>query len=303
MTGDEVRPIVVGVDGSEDSIRAARWAVAEAKLRDRPVELVHAYTWPVPTVPLAPPPVDWTETSLRQAAEAVLADALAKVRTNDVYGRAAKAGGGVSVTGAAHPGPAAYTLLNQARRAEMVVVGHRGRGGFAALLLGSVAATVAAHAETAVAVVRPYADGAAAHGLVLVGADGSPASGLAVGFAFDEAQRRGVPVGVLRAWRPPTQFWSAEAHPPGHVHPEEIESAQARSLQDWVRPWQERHPRVEVRWMLTVEQPAAALVEAAREASLVVVGSRGHGGFAGLLLGSVSQQLINHAPCPVVVVR
>jgi nucleotide-binding universal stress UspA family protein len=292
MTDNEVRPIVVGVDGSEDSIRAARWAVDEARLRGRPVELVHAYTWPVPMVPLAPPPVDWTETSLRQAAEAVLADALAKVRVDDV-----------PVTGAAHAGPAPYTLLDEARRAELVVVGHRGRGGFAALLLGSVAASVAAHAPCPVAVVRPYSQQHPPGGLVLVGADGSEASGTAVGFAFEEAQRRGTPVGVLSAWRPPVQFWGGDVQPPGHVHPEELESAQARWLQDWVRPWRDRHPQVDVRWMLSVERPAPALVEAAREASLVVVGSRGHGGFAGLLLGSVSQQVINHAPCPVVVVR
>jgi len=108
---------------------------------------------------------------------------------------------------------------------------------------------------------------------------------------------------LLSAWRPPVQFWGGDVQPPGHVHPAELESAQARWLQDWVRPWRDRHPQVDVRWMLSVQRPAQALVEAAREAALVVVGSRGHGGFAGLLLGSVSQQVINHAPCPVVVVR
>jgi nucleotide-binding universal stress UspA family protein len=292
MADSEVRPIVVGIDGSEDSIRAARWAVDEARVRGRPVELLHGYTWPVPVMPLAPPPSDWTETSLRQAAEAMVTEALAKVRTDDVR-----------VTGAARAGPAPYTLMDASQRAEMVVVGHRGRGGFATLLLGSVAATVAAHAQSPVAVVRPYAAEHPPGGLVLVGADGSPASGMAVGFAFEEAERRGAPVGVMRSWRPPVQFWGGDVQPPGHVHPAELESAEARWLQDWVRPWRDKHPQVDVRWMLTVERPAAALVGAAREAALVVVGSRGHGGFTGLLLGSVSQQVINHAPCPVVVVR
>ncbi|MBX6357171.1 MAG: universal stress protein [Micromonosporaceae bacterium] len=301
MADNEVRPIVVGVDGSEDSIRAARWAVDEARLRDRPVELVHAYTWPVPMVPLAPPPVDWTETSLRQAAEALLADVLAKVRAD--AGREAKPAEDVSVTASAHAGPAPYTLLDQARRADMVVVGHRGHGGFAGLLLGSVAATVAAHAECPVAVVRPYPGGRAPDGLVLVGADGSPASSVAVGFAFEEAKRRGAQLGVVHAWRPPVRFWGGDEPSPDHVHPSDLESGQLRQLQEWIQPWRDKYPEVDVRWMLTVERPAAALVEAAREATLVVVGSRGHGGFAGLLLGSVSQQLINHAPCPVVVVR
>jgi nucleotide-binding universal stress UspA family protein len=293
----EIRQIVVGVDGSEDSIAAARWAVDEAGLRDRPVHLVHAYNWPVPTVPMAPPPTDWTEGSLRQAAEAVVNDALGRVRAD-----------GVQMTGAAYAGPAPYTLLDASHRAELVVVGHRGHGGFASLLLGSVAATVAAHAECPVAVVRPYADRRPPAGLVLVGADGSPASGMAVGFAFDEADRRGVPLGVLRAWRPPmefppAQFREGDLHLGRYADPATVEEAEAQQLQDWVRPWREKHPQVDVRWMLTVDQPAAALVERAREAALVVVGSRGHGGFTGLLLGSVSQQLINHAPCPVVVVR
>jgi len=152
MADNEVRPIVVGVDGSEDSIRAARWAVDEARLRGRPVELVHAYTWPVPMVPLAPPPVDWTETSLRQAAEALLADVLAKVRAD--AGREAEAAEDVSVTVSAHAGPAPYTLLDQARRADMVVVGHRGHGGFAGLLLGSVSQQLINHAPCPVVVVR-----------------------------------------------------------------------------------------------------------------------------------------------------
>jgi nucleotide-binding universal stress UspA family protein len=142
---------------------------------------------------------------------------------------------------------------------------------------------------------------------IVVGVDGSPASGMAVEFAFEEADRRGVPLGVLRAWRPPMEFPPVQVREgelaPGHPDRASVEATEAQQLQDWVRPWRDKHPQVDVRWMLSVDRPAAALVEAAREAALVVVGSRGHGGFTGLLLGSVSQQLINHAPCPVVVVR
>ncbi len=267
---DEVRPIVVGVDGSPESVEAVRWAVDEARLRGRALRLVNAYTWPVPMVPMAPPPTVWSEASLRDAAEAVVGEAVAQVEA-----------AGVRVSTAVLAGPAPYVLMEEARRAELLVVGHRGRGGFATLLLGSVAATVSAHAPGPVAVIRPYAAEPRPAGLVLVGTDGSPGSGTAVGFAFDEADRRGVEVGVLHA----------------------TDSDDGQWLQEWVQPWRDKHPRVPVRWLLTAERPAGALVEAARAAELVVVGSRGRGGFAGLLLGSVSQQVVNHAPCPVVVAR
>lgn len=292
MTDIEMRPIVVGVDGSADSIAAARWAVDEARLRRRPVTLVHVYSWPVPVVPMAPVPSSWTEETLRRAAEALVAEAVAAVRTEDV-----------PVTGDVRSGPVAYTLVEASRGADLVVLGHRGRGGFATLLLGSVAATVAAHARCPVAVVRPYTGQLPADNLVLVGADGSPASGTAVGFAFEEADLRGATLGVVRAWRPPGPSWRSDVRPAGYDDLAELETAEALWLQDWVQPWREKHPQVPVRWMLTGNRPAAGLVEAARKAVLLVVGSRGHGGFAGLLLGSVSQQVINHAPCPVVVVR
>jgi nucleotide-binding universal stress UspA family protein len=281
------------VDGSADSIAAARWAVEEARLCGRRVALLHVYSWPVPTAALAPVPGNWTEETLRQGAQALVEKVVAAVRADDVV-----------VTGIARSGPVAYTLVEASRGADMMVVGHRGRGGFAALLLGSVAAVVAAHARCPVAVVRPYTGRPlAADGLVVVGADGSPASGTAVGFAFEEADRRGAVLGVLRAWRPPGPSWRSDVRPAGYDDVAELETAEALWLQDWVQPWRDKHPRVRVHWMLTSNRPAAALVEAARAAELLVVGSRGHGGFAGLLLGSVSQQVINHAPCPVVVVR
>lgn len=267
---DEIRPIVVGVDGSPESIQALRWAVDEARLRRRALRLVNAYSWPVPMVPMAPPPPVWSESSLREAAEAVVGQAVAEVDAGDVR-----------VSTAVLAGPAPYVLMEEARGAELLAVGHRGRGGFATLLLGSVAATVSAHAPGPVAVIRPYATDPRPTGLVLVGADGSPGSATAVGFAFDEADLRGVEVGVLHS----------------------SESDDGQWLREWVQPWRDKHPQVQVRWLLTAERPAGALVEAARAAELVVVGSRGHGGFAGLLLGSVSQQVVNHAPCPVVVAR
>jgi nucleotide-binding universal stress UspA family protein len=193
---DEIRPIVVGVDGSPESVQALRWAADEARLRRRAVRLVNAFTWPVPMVPMAPPPTVWSEAALRDAAEAVVGQAVAEVDARDVQ-----------LTTAVLAGPAAYVLMEEARGAELLVVGHRGRGGFATLLLGSVAATVSAHAPGPVAVIRPYGAESRPAGLVLVGADGSAGSGTAVGFAFDEADRRGVEVGVLHAAENADEQW------------------------------------------------------------------------------------------------
>jgi len=84
---------------------------------------------------------------------------------------------------------------------------------------------------------------------------------------------------------------------------DKVAAAEARRVAQWIQPWHDKHPQVAVAQSVTSDRPAAALIEAAKDATLLVVGSRGHGGFAGLLLGSVSQQVIHHAPCPVAVIR
>jgi nucleotide-binding universal stress UspA family protein len=287
------RRIVVGVDGSAGGVEAARWAAGEARLHRRHVQLVCVYSWPA-LVPLAQLPSQWTEESLRAGAEAAVADAVAVVRA---------AAPEVGVTSVALPGLAAYTLIEMSSGTSMVVVGHRGHGGFAALRLGAVAAKVAAYAQSPVVVVRPGAgDRALSPAIVLVGADGSPASEAAVGVAFEEADRRGGAVRALHSWELSVLPWRGEVWPPLPDHTE-VEAAVQRRLHQWIQPWQDKHPRVTVEQRVTGTRPAAALIEAASDATLLVVGSRGHEGFAGLLLGSVSQQVIHHAPCPVVVVR
>jgi nucleotide-binding universal stress UspA family protein len=287
MTDVAGRSIVVGVDGSADSLRAARWAVGEARLRGCAVRLVCVYTWPMPLDPLVGLPSDVTEEAVRRVVDAIVADALEGVR--DIAGD-------VLVSGAAVPGLAAAALVDLSDNVGMLVVGHRGQGGFAALGLGSVAAKLAAHARCPVAVIRPAVDGeTTVTGAVLVGVDGSPQSDAAFGFAFDEAERRGTTVTALHAWEPPGP------PPPGQLVPWEV--LEARRLREWVQPWRDKYPNVMVEQYVTSDRPAAALVDAARDATLLVVGCRGHGGFAGLMLGSVSQQVIHHVPCPVVIVR
>jgi len=294
MTEPNGRPIMVGVDGSDTSTEAARWAAGEGRLRGRPVRVVCVYAWPVPPVPFAPPPSNWTEVSLRAGADAVVADAVAAVR---------QAAPEVGVSGVALSGLAAQKLIEVSAGAGMVVVGHRGYGGFAALRLGSVAARVAAHAHCPVVVVRPGAgERVVQPPVVLVGVDGSPASDAAVGFAFEEVDRRGGAVRALHSWEPPASPWRSEMRPslPDFA---EVTAGEARRVAQWIQPWDDNHPRVAVAQSVTSDRPAAALIEAAKDATLLVVGSRGHGGFTGLLLGSVSQQVIHHAPCPVAVIR
>jgi nucleotide-binding universal stress UspA family protein len=290
MTTAENTPIVVGVDGSEPSLTAARWAAVEARLRHRALRLVHAYTWPFAPAFLVTP-LGWTEETLRQDFEALVAEAVSAVTAD---------AGESPVTGRAVSGPAAAVLVEASAGACLVVVGHRGRGGLASLLLGSVAAGVAAHAHGPVVVVRESPGTASPTGPVVVGVDGSAQSDAALGFAFEEADLRGLPLTVVHAWTPPPSRGGAR---PLTDEVAELETAEVHRMREWVRRWREKFPHVPVTDRLIAAHPAAALIDLSRDATLLVVGSRGHGGFAGLLLGSVSQQVLHHAQCPIAVVH
>jgi nucleotide-binding universal stress UspA family protein len=194
---------------------------------------------------------------------------------------------------------AAPALIEASRDAELVVIGHRGLGGFGELLLGSVGAQVSAHAHAPVIVVRPEPAGPDAP--VVVGVDGSAGSEPAIEFAFREAAARGVPLDAVHV------YWARAADT--LRDPDADADARARAeaeavLDSALRPWEARFPDVGVRRQPVHSlNPEYCLVELSRTAGLVVVGSRGRGGFAGLLLGSVSQALVHHASCPVAVVR
>lgn len=193
-------------------------------------------------------------------------------------------------------GPPALVLQERSTDAGMLVLGSRGHGGFAGLLAGSTAVSVTAHAHCPVVVVR---DGqAATSGPVVVGVDGSESSLRALGFAVERAEQRDVPLRVIRVWEPPGERWV----PPG-FDPEEATATERAAAEEELARWRETFPDVEVDLRVSPGNPAALLVEASREAQLVVVGSRGRGGLRGMLLGSVSQQLLQHAHCPVAVVR
>ncbi|WP_091653442.1 universal stress protein [Micromonospora pallida] len=279
------RPVVVGVDGSPPSLVAAEHAAWAAALRSRPLHLVHGYLHPLGYgVPVNPYDVGMPEPSgeARKMLDQTAADL--RGRWPDLAVEVRQVAGG--------PGA---TLVEESRRAELVVVGSRGMGGFAGLLLGSVSAQVAGQAHCPVLVVRPADRRVPATGPVVVGVDGSELSELAVGHAAEEAARRRVPLVLAHVAAP-------DGGPPG---PEEAAGAGAevdRLLAGAAETVRRRHPGLTVTArLLRADEPAPALVEAGADAALLVVGSRGRGGLAGLLLGSVSQAVVQHAGCPVLV--
>ncbi|GAA4543891.1 universal stress protein [Streptomyces violaceochromogenes] len=285
--------VVVGVDGSASSLAAVEVAAREARSRGAGLRVVHAFVWPAMHVPLGPSPMGPPEGGLRNMADGLVTEAVERARAvaPDIQV------GHVVVTG--EP----LTVLEaQSRAAELVVVGSRGMGGFVGLLVGSTAVHLAAHGRCPVLVVReqPHADGP-----IVLGVDGSAAGQKAVDFAFAEAALRNAPLVALHTWT----TWNAPmpapqdpsepyANPPGALAEEE-----ERLLAEALAGRQERHPGVVVEHRVVHGGTREALIEASRSAQLLVVGARGRGGFAGLLLGSVSQALLHHAHCPVAVVR
>ena len=185
------KEIFVGVDGSTGSHDAVRWAAAEAGRTGAALRVVHAYEWAWHGARFVSNPP--AELAARESANRVVQQALAV---------AASAAPAVTVTGTAERGHAAEMLLDTAPRASLLVVGHRGGGGFANLLLGSVGQQVAAHARCPVVVVRGRWD--AADGPVVIGVDGSPSSDYAMDLALQAATSRGVGLVAVRAYQQPS---------------------------------------------------------------------------------------------------
>ncbi|CAL9604216.1 universal stress protein [Streptomyces sp. enrichment culture] len=285
--------VVVGVDGSDSSLAAVETAAEEARRRGAGLHVVHAFLWPAMHVPLGAPPVGPADGGLQAVADRLVADAVERARS---------AAPDVEVSHAVVTGEPLSVLEAQSRRADLVVVGSRGMGGFVGLLVGSTAVHLAAHGKCPVLVVR---EPGTPDGPVLVGVDGSAAGGRAIGFAFAEAARRGAELVALHAWT----TWNAPAPAPPDAaepyanEPGALAANEERLLSEALSGYTERYPGVKVRHELVRGGSREALIEASRTARLLVVGARGRGGFTGLLLGSVSQAMLHHAHCPVVVVR
>jgi nucleotide-binding universal stress UspA family protein len=291
-------PIVVGLDGSDASFAALEYALVEGGARRVPVHLLHAWSIPAPPVPLGGPSAGGpSDDTLRESAQIVLTEALAYAQ---------KFAPAVEVTTELRSAAPATALMTAAHDALMVVVGAGRRGTISELLLGSVSLQLATHAPCPVVVVHVMQTGFAPGpeaGRVVVGVDGSAASSAALVEAFREASLQRIGLSVVHAWTGPGGFDA----PGSELHWEHLardtEDEELRMMAEQLAGLREEYPDVDVVQRLTEGGAAHTLADASRGARLVVVGSRGRGGFASLLLGSVSHGVLHRAHCPVMVVR
>ena len=296
-TAASTQPIIVGVDGSPVSQVAVDWAAHTAALRGVALKLVHVLNPPVvmafPEVPMPSGYLQWQEDAGRE----VLANA---AKTAEEAALAVGTGSRpITVTTEMISGSSVPVLAELSGQAQMIVVGSRGRGALARGLLGSVSTGLLHHANCPVAVVHdedlliPHPSKAS----VVVGVDGSPASERAVEIAFEEASFRGVDLVAVHVWSDtgilefPGVDWSV------------LQSGADETLAERLAGWGERYPDVLVRRVVVADRPAHQLLEQAKAAQLLVIGSHGRGGFAGMVLGSVSTSVANAARIPVIVAR
>ncbi|SEH02678.1 Nucleotide-binding universal stress protein, UspA family [Nonomuraea solani] len=278
--------IIVGVDGSVASRAAVEWAAGDAVRRGVPLRIVHA-----------------TDTSwylVGRRPEAVLPDTLLRegrrvLREAEALGRERQPS--VEVTTLQVEGTPAGVLREQAKDALELVVGSRGLGGFAGALLGSVSIHVAGYVRCPVVVVR--GEHRSAHGEVVVGVDDSLECEPALAYAFEQAKLRGAPLRVVHAWQLPVHAFAPEAT----YDMDEVRTAQHQVVRDRVKTLNHDYPQVTVVEDVQCAHPVDALITAAEQADLLVVGSHGRGALRSALLGSVSRGVLHHARCPVAVVR
>ncbi|WP_155056538.1 universal stress protein [Streptomyces blattellae] len=288
-------PIVVGLDGSPESRAAVDWAAREAQRRGLPLRLVTAWIWrpvDVPSAQESEAQKQWARSMLSEAKESLAARYPEMPIT---VGQVSE----VPVT----------ALLESAEDAEMLVLGSRGHGAVSGFLLGSVGQHVLARASIPVVLVRAE-EHRAAEGAEAAGEDGGevvvgiqdrdqPAEEL-LEFAFTAAAARGATLRVVHAWsRPPVFAYRAV------VTGDEDGSVEARvekELLEALAPWQERYPQVEVVHRTDLATAGQVVLQAARNAALVVVGRRTHRPSLGMRIGPVTHGVIHHAPAPVAVV-
>lgn len=297
------REILVGVDGSAASLHALDWAAQEAVIRGLGLRLVCGYALPsFAAASLDGGYAALDDSAIRAGAEAVVADAAEHV-----------ANAGVPVTSHVTVGDAAAVLIDESARVTLAVVGTRGGGGFAERLLGTVSSALPAHAQcpTVVVPTRRKAKGAPPEEeplavrpvrRVVVGLDGSPQAELALRWAIREAKLWNAEL-VAVTGVPVTAGSGTLAWLPAAVDHEQVLEDVATALDVLIdRVAAEEPGAPEIRRTVRDGTGAQLLTEASGDTDLVVVGSRGRGGFAGLLLGSTSQAVLHHAQCPVMIV-
>lgn len=288
--------VVVGFDGSDASLRALWWADEEADRRAATLRVVHAWTAPAASWPYMANLGHLGTPDAERDAERVLgeaADALLRRR----------GGEGPEVTYEAAEGRPAGNLLDASRRADLLVVGTRGRGGPTRALVGSVAAACLRHATVTTVVTGPDAN-ENHDGPVVVGVDGSAGSAAALRWAADDALRRGTALVVAHAWDLPIELEARGSALDLADTRRQVAASAASFVAEHVAEVLGDLDTLDldVEAIAVEGDPVQRLWRTAEDAALLVVGSRGLGGFRGLILGSVSRASASGAPCPVAVV-
>ncbi|MFE1907920.1 universal stress protein [Streptomyces gardneri] len=280
--------VTVGLDGSEESLAAARWAATQAVLREVPLRLVHVEEWPtMPDVPLA------------YARTRVLDERTERLMSEETD-RARKHHPDLEVITEHAHGRAAEELTAAANEADLTVLGSRGLGGIRGFTVGSVSLAVVGAARQPVVLVRAMDERPAPEGGIVVGVDIHHPCEALLAFSFSEAARKGTPLRFLHSWTLPASYGYAAIVDPGIR--EELGGQVLGGLDDLLEPWRKRYAGVEVETASVLGSPAYQLVEAAQNAELVIVGRRRRSVPLGPHLGHVAHAAIHHSPAPVAVV-
>lgn len=304
-----VAPVVVGLDGSAAAAKALQWAAREAAGRGVPLRVVSVSD---PYGRLEEPLSEAEFVAVLRGAQAQTGqppreDAEANALLVDARAVALRLGApDVQVEG--RVGGVVESLLDAAAGARMLVIGMTGVGERAGVAVGSTAKALASHAECPVVIVPlGYVLDAAlpVAGPVVVGVDGSPTSDGALAAGFAAAAWRRAPLVAVHAWRdiavPATL--TAEAGAPGDAAAGVARAAEDGALRERLARWRDRYPAVQVTALVEMDRPVRALARLGADAQLVVVGSRGRGGFTGMLLGSTSSALMHTLDTPLMIVR
>ncbi|GLY08723.1 universal stress protein [Actinoplanes sp. NBRC 101535] len=278
--------IVVAADGTEPGRAAVLWAAAEAHRTNLPLTVVHVLDW------------DWSTSrydfggnrfeTARRLAEGVAAAAAREAR---------EAVPDITVDTDVLVGNAAAQIIIASEHAELLVLGHRGAGGFAGLRLGSVSQRVAVHAHSPVVVVRGRTGEPT--GPIVVGVDDSPHADHVLETAFAVAHQHGTGLVAIRSYLPVRLGHPSTAD----VRAPDQDEAERAEVIEQLAPWRTKYTDVPVEVLISHDSAAAVLTGVSHGAQLVIVGSRGHGVITGTLLGSTGLQLLHHADCPILIVR
>lgn len=283
--------IVVGLDGSACSRRAAEWAADEAARRHAVIRLVYAYHLPPARSAGYHPYPPHLLADLREDGNGVLSDTAAALQRRHPD---------LDISTTLSYGDPATVLRHASGKANLTVVGTHGRNRLT-VALGSVAASVAATSPSPVAVIHPSAF--SRNGPVVVGVDGSPNSRAAMAYAFQAAADRDATLVAVHCWTDPAIDGSVAAYPAVITDPTAIQTQLQHRLAAELADFMTEFPGVQVEQAFVHERPARTLLRFAGTAQMVVAGSHGHRGITGLLLGSTGQALIASSSCPVVIVR